>query len=93
MKRGFVTLLVLGFVIMALRFYLEPRHLEKAFHTLGEQLEYFAKNDLETTNKPNNNSESDLESSGLKDHHSHSKAAMISPEHPSTTSKCSYDVS
>lgn len=89
MKRGFVTLLVIGFVMMALRFYLEPHHLENAFHTLGEQFEYFAKNNLQTPDKPNNNSESDLELSVQKGQLPPSKTL----EQPSTALKCSYDVS
>lgn len=97
MKQGFVTLLVVGLTMMVLMFYLEPRHIEKAFNAvLGGEFEYFGINGLETHNNPNynNNSESDLELRELiRDQLSHSKSDMTSQEQPSTASKCSYDVS
>ena len=74
--------------MMALKTFLEPRHIVIASNALEEYFEYFAKNHLET--KPNN--KSNMPPSMLKNEVSNSGTSQIRHE-KSTVSKCGYDVS
>lgn len=84
-----VAFLVVFFVIMTLKSFLEPLHLENDTNILGERFEYFAQNDQETHNVPAIIT-SDLKS---KREVSHSQTVTSNPEKTSTISKCGYDVS
>lgn len=86
MKQVFMTLSVVGFVMMTLKFYLEPHYLGKTFYTLGKQFEYFGEKKIETSVKANDN-ETDLGSSSLREQ------LTKSPEKLTTISECGYDVS
>ena len=90
-KRVCIILILVSFVVMVVKSFLEPRHsMEIASNTLRGYFEYFAKIDFETDTPFN---VSDLELSVLKDELSHSDVVSISVEKPSTILKCGYDVS
>lgn len=86
-KQVFLTLLVVGFVMMNLKLYLGQHHLNRAISTiLGGKFEYFTEDDLESQNQ-------NIPSLLLSDQFSNPKTPMMmSAENQQTNSKCSYNV-
>jgi len=86
-KQVFLTLLVVGFVMMNLKLYLGPHHLNRAVSTiLGGNFEYFTDDDLESQNQS-------IPSLLLSDQQfSYPKTPMMSAENLQNNSKCSYNV-
>jgi len=90
-KRACVILIVIGIVMVAPNFFIEPHHLKKASNTFVEYFEVFAASDLTTYNKPF--IKTDLKPSVLRNHQLYnSKTVMKGPKkRPTLKSRLSRD--